>query len=1062
MSKVKKTSNAKKGGLFVGNSHDDGGIPAIVVDTGQPVEVEGGEAIINKEATAKHWKELSRINQSAGNGVPIPPPSNFSPEVAAYKKGGVVSVSELKKGTAMEMEHEDTIKKYAKEGVPLKVVARDIATDHLKENPNYYKILTKLKLAKGGQIVCRSCSNDWIKKDDSYVCDSCGEDNTSFYKTKKTPVSKPKNKVKKTTSSKKKYNLGGFTAVSGLFDGSQVNEETGETPLEEAARLNQSGTFREKRMFLKAHPEILMLLKKGGKLNTAQNLKVAKVMHEFKNGELYSSSGDKVTERAQALAIALSEANNLDKYAAGGKLTESEKSDIYNEWKSLINMSSSELKEFYSSEDGKKAGLSASEAKELGIDNGRKSARWILKMQAVNHNKWTPEMWEWAKKQISFVKRMSGVKGDLYDDKGNKTDKYLALLIWGNNPEKYANGGKTSELLAPNGKPSKLTPEQYNLVRTPEFKAWFGDWENHPESASKAVDENGEPLVVYHGTNRHFTVFNLEKVGSNVDYGMWGSGFYFSPLKSFSKKYGSNLMKVFLNIKAPFVRNPNLTGSLSQFKPVYGKKESLQLRNDILEANYDGVIQYESGQKNMLTQIVVYEPNQIKLADGTNTTFNPENPDIRFKKGGKVTDLIAPNGHISNLSPELYKFVRTNKFKDWFGDWENNPENASKVVDKNGEPLVVYRAVTKIGEFPTPLSSEHFYTDNLQLARKYSILRKRKIKHAFLKVMFINEMDASNGVYSENPKLYNDFFRNSADGFDGSVLRHIIMPPTDMKGQIPSSSVYSIHNLAQVMSTDGEIEDDSEDLSNAAAKYDGFLFDGKQEKIYKEWNRLINMSVDEMADFMHTEKAHNLSKKELKELDIDMNLPKRIHKMKSKPANKWTIQDWRSAQAQIAFIKKMLISDDQLYNVDGKKTKQHHLLLVGGHNPVKYKAGGRLAKKYQGGDCYCIAGKFALNDVSEIGGHKFIGTPYVVHAEVEGRGALTGIRYGHAWVEDDLMIFDYSNSKKIIFPKELYYTMGKVIQEQPKYYKYTFEEACQKMQETGHYGCWDLITESGL
>ena len=32
--------------------------------------------------------------------------------------------------------------------------------------------------------------------------------------------------------------------------------------------------------------------------------------------------------------------------------------------------------------------------------------------------------------------------------------------------------------LAPNGKPSNLTPEQYRLVRTPAFKKWFGDWEN--------------------------------------------------------------------------------------------------------------------------------------------------------------------------------------------------------------------------------------------------------------------------------------------------------------------------------------------------------------------------------------------------------------------------------------------------------------------------------------------------------------------------------------------------------------------------------------------------------
>ncbi len=39
----------------------------------------------------------------------------------------------------------------------------------------------------------------------------------------------------------------------------------------------------------------------------AQN-KIAKVMHEFKEGDLKSSSGQKVTNRKQAVAIGISEA----------------------------------------------------------------------------------------------------------------------------------------------------------------------------------------------------------------------------------------------------------------------------------------------------------------------------------------------------------------------------------------------------------------------------------------------------------------------------------------------------------------------------------------------------------------------------------------------------------------------------------------------------------------------------------------------------------------------------------------------------------------------------------
>ena len=80
----------------------------------------------------------------------------------------------------------------------------------------------------------------------------------------------------------------------------------------------------------------------------------------------------------------------------------------------------------------------------------------------------------------------------------------IAKLFEEDKLSKYADGG----LIAPNGKPSNLTPEQYKLVRTPEFKAWFGDWENDPENASKVVDSNGEPLVVFRGDSSETNIFN--------------------------------------------------------------------------------------------------------------------------------------------------------------------------------------------------------------------------------------------------------------------------------------------------------------------------------------------------------------------------------------------------------------------------------------------------------------------------------------------------------------------------------------------------------------------------
>jgi hypothetical protein len=215
---------------------------------------------------------------------------------------------------------------------------------------------------------------------------------------------------------------------------------------------------------------------------------------------------------------------------------------------------------------------------------------------------------------------------DLIEELGYKVDK-------------YASGGGIDTLLAPNGKPSNLTPQQYALVRTPAFKAWFGDWEKDPTNASKVVDENGEPMVVYHGTYKYgFNIFDKKKQGKR-DRGEFGKGFYFTPYKLEASSYTiegywndiqedkfDKIYSVFLNIKRPF------------------KKEVRHLNAipNVLSPEFDGLIaftdQYDlpMGHPKNISELVAFESNQIKLAEGTNTTFDPKSPDIRFQDGGQA------------------------------------------------------------------------------------------------------------------------------------------------------------------------------------------------------------------------------------------------------------------------------------------------------------------------------------------------------------------------------------------------------------------------------------------
>jgi hypothetical protein len=126
--------------------------------------------------------------------------------------------------------------------------------------------------------------------------------------------------------------------------------------------------------------------------------------------------------------------------------TSSPDEEVWKKWRSLINMSASEIQKFIDSEDGKDAGMKQSEADKAGIDSGRESARMLIKMIPIGgsyssaEKNWSPSMWFWARKQNSFNSRMRGarkrIKGNPFEKDGEMTRWLKSLLIWGHDPRK--------------------------------------------------------------------------------------------------------------------------------------------------------------------------------------------------------------------------------------------------------------------------------------------------------------------------------------------------------------------------------------------------------------------------------------------------------------------------------------------------------------------------------------------------------------------------------------------------------------------------------------------------
>lgn len=237
--------------------------------------------------------------------------------------------------------------------------------------------------------------------------------------------------------------------------------------------------------------------------------------------------------------------------------------------------------------------------------------------------------------------------------------------------------------LTPNGKESKLTEEQWLWVRTPNFKKWFGDWENDPENASKVVDENGEPLVVYHGSTAMFNEFRSEYIGRSTGTAD-GRGFYFTTDKSYAKAFKAQdgrVIEAFLNIRDTLDHRKK-TIKKAALKKIIKEIDRAEFEADgghyfisnfdnyldkgidktidtATESNYDfcdtdveilnvlvnSGVDFDSTAKaikditgkdgeivpkdNNTTHFIVFNSNQIKDAVGNVGTFS-ENPDIRY------------------------------------------------------------------------------------------------------------------------------------------------------------------------------------------------------------------------------------------------------------------------------------------------------------------------------------------------------------------------------------------------------------------------------------------------
>ena len=242
------------------------------------------------------------------------------------------------------------------------------------------------------------------------------------------------------------------------------------------------------------------------------------------------------------------------------------------------------------------------------------------------------------------------------------------------------------QLLAPNGKPSKLNRVQWAQVRTDNFKKWFGDWENDARKEQRGYDprgtiggsteadprtggdagrvwrldsDTGEPKTFFHGTKDDIEAFDLNHP-NRKDIGWLGRGIYVASDVRLANAYANlkngnnaaNIMPLFVAVKNPLVVKPDKKKEL-QFAP---QEDADLVTQRAKELGHDGVVtQFPDGT----IELVAFHPTQIKSAMGNNGEFSPTNPDIRFsKKSNTNTSIEIPTNPERSTTQQSAKNIK--------------------------------------------------------------------------------------------------------------------------------------------------------------------------------------------------------------------------------------------------------------------------------------------------------------------------------------------------------------------------------------------------------------------
>lgn len=254
------------------------------------------------------------------------------------------------------------------------------------------------------------------------------------------------------------------------------------------------------------------------------------------------------------------------------------------------------------------------------------------------------------------------------------------------------------------------------------------------DNVSKIVDENGEPLVVYHGTERP-VAFSVFKGGKS---GYLGPGIYFTPELRIAHQYrgfhdpeNGTLYSCFVNMRKPlrisYAEKPAkvildmVSETAYESRAAVQANESKMLRKGDLtkvkRKGYDGIVWMPKGayDANSFTsgEMLLFDSTQIKSATDNRGTFDGSNGDITFNVIGQKAETwdeyegkafagrddgmmrAEIDASRARLKWEELRGKNVAAYRRIVADWDKVPEDVRKAVEVYAEEVYDWQDESK-------------------------------------------------------------------------------------------------------------------------------------------------------------------------------------------------------------------------------------------------------------------------------------------------------------------------------------------------------------------------------